>query len=221
MVKHNVEETESNTFSCTVCGKQYQSLWLVNRHMNSHSTEKKNSCHICGRSYVQAWSLKTHMMSHEGRPQAHTCKVCGKVFGSVSLVNRHMISHSGTKQHFCPVCGNGFTQSWSLKTHMLKHAPHKQLTSGVDYVKFLSEMNSKFLVVRSIKTEEEETVEASQSLETTGTQTEINASLATPVPLLDSKQSPSGGINNDIKELPYVKTEVIDSGDDDDDFVNA
>ena len=203
--------------------------------MNSHNREKKNACHICGRSYVQAWSLKTHLLSHEGSPEVHKCSTCGKEFGSVSLVNRHMASHSGAKPHICFVCGSRFTQAWSLKTHIVnKHA--MRMSGGV-----IVEVD------KSLFTAEEDMDEASSSDKSTGKET--NSVYMTPVLLLDGKPTPSGVIHehmsaataiepsniargaNEIKEesdhnYTYtieetVKEEVIDSGDDSDDFVCA
>ena len=148
---------------------------------------------------------------------------------------------------------------------MLKHAPHQQLTSGVNVAGLLRQLNNKFIVAESSKVKEEEVAEASQNLEMSNvTETETNVSFASPVLLLDCKQSPVGVVNmpvttvtktyhttdvakitncsagisnkktietrdsgdksediNDTREFEVVKTEVIDSGDESDDFANA
>ncbi|OWF43278.1 Zinc finger protein 236 [Mizuhopecten yessoensis] len=51
--------TDSNC-SCQVCGKFFQSLSYLERHLRSHSSERPFLCPECGRAYKHKFALKKH-----------------------------------------------------------------------------------------------------------------------------------------------------------------
>lgn len=51
-----------------------------------------NSCYLCGRTYERVDHLNRHMRSHENQ-RAHKCTRCTKSFNRADLLSRHQASH--------------------------------------------------------------------------------------------------------------------------------
>ncbi|XP_033752949.1 uncharacterized protein LOC117336489 isoform X20 [Pecten maximus] len=51
--------TDSNC-ACQICGKFFQSMSYLERHMRSHSSERPFTCPDCGRAYKHKFALKKH-----------------------------------------------------------------------------------------------------------------------------------------------------------------
>lgn len=49
-----------NKCECSYCGKKFQSAWYLNRHMLSHTREKKLKCDLCGKGFGRNDNLLSH-----------------------------------------------------------------------------------------------------------------------------------------------------------------
>ena len=115
---------ESKKKSCRLCGRQFNLLSNLIKHMATHSTERPHSCKICSKKYKTKESFKYHMFRHSGK-KMHCCSICKKRFYTKQLLTSHIAVHSGSKAHACNVCGSAFSHKSNLTTHLKKHSQIK------------------------------------------------------------------------------------------------
>ncbi|XP_050962299.1 oocyte zinc finger protein XlCOF22-like [Labeo rohita] len=108
--------TAKKKFKCVFCGKTFEYLSHMTRHMRKHSGEKPYVCSVCGKRFAQKTYLTTHERTHSGeRPYA--CMECGKSFSQKSSLNVHIRSHTGEKPYSCSHCGKSYAFKIALRTH--------------------------------------------------------------------------------------------------------
>ncbi|XP_016131464.1 zinc finger protein 37-like [Sinocyclocheilus grahami] len=108
--------TPKKKFKCVFCGKTFEYLSHMTRHMRKHSGEKPYVCTVCGKRFAQKTYLITHERTHSGeRPYA--CMECGKSFSQKSSLNVHLRSHTGEKPYSCSHCGKSYAFKIALRTH--------------------------------------------------------------------------------------------------------
>ncbi|XP_016321105.1 zinc finger protein 37-like [Sinocyclocheilus anshuiensis] len=108
--------TPKKKFKCVFCGKTFEYLSHMTRHMRKHSGEKPYVCTVCGKRFAQKTYLTTHERTHSGeRPYA--CMECGKSFSQKSSLNVHLRSHTGEKPYSCSHCGKSYAFKIALRTH--------------------------------------------------------------------------------------------------------
>jgi len=146
--KEHKEKPKTKEYACDVCGQMYYSLsnlrnhklrheekkfqctWegcdlafihngLLQRHIVTHTGEKRFACEECGKCFGRQNGLKTHMDRHRGIKRAE-CDVCNKKFLDNGKLKVHMRIHTGERPYHCTVCDKRFVQSKDLKLHKEK-----------------------------------------------------------------------------------------------------
>uniref|UniRef100_A0A8C1E406 C2H2-type domain-containing protein n=1 Tax=Cyprinus carpio carpio TaxID=630221 RepID=A0A8C1E406_CYPCA len=135
--------TPNKNFKCVFCGKSFEYLSHMTRHMRKHSGEKPYICTVCGKRFAQKTYLTTHQRTHSGeRPyscmecgkthmRTHSgekpfvCTVCGKRFAQKTYLRIHQRTHSGERPYSCMECGKSFAQKSSLNVHLRSHTGEK------------------------------------------------------------------------------------------------
>ncbi|CAF1937480.1 unnamed protein product [Rotaria magnacalcarata] len=85
-------ECENRLYSCSDCGKSFQTSSGLKQHRNIHSSIKPWKCEFCTKSYTQFSNLCRHKRSHANARTQIDCKDCGQSFQSHVALNKHRSS---------------------------------------------------------------------------------------------------------------------------------
>ncbi|GJQ83233.1 hypothetical protein Trydic_g8831 [Trypoxylus dichotomus] len=122
LIRHNQNKcTDGPQIKCTICNKNFSSVYVRKYHMRIHSTEKKLLCKFCGKSFHWKGQLKIHERRHTGE-KPFTCLYCPKAFAYRESLITHSSLHTGIKPHLCEACGSRFSCIGNLIKHKTTHA---------------------------------------------------------------------------------------------------
>ena len=108
-------------YECSICKKQFSSIYSRNNHMRVHDPEKKLLCKFCAKSFHWKGQLKIHERSHTGE-KPFACLYCPKAFAYRESLITHSSMHTGIKPHLCDGCGARFSCIGNLIKHRSSHA---------------------------------------------------------------------------------------------------
>uniref|UniRef100_A0A6Q2YYD8 C2H2-type domain-containing protein n=1 Tax=Esox lucius TaxID=8010 RepID=A0A6Q2YYD8_ESOLU len=114
--------------SCKVCGRSFNKMGSLMKHVQTHTGEEEHVCGVCGERFGSTERVTDHLETHNG---AQFCHVCGKSFSKSTKMNRHMRTHTGEKPYQCHQCGKVFNQSGNLQLHMRSHTGEKPYQCSV------------------------------------------------------------------------------------------
>ncbi|KAF3430564.1 hypothetical protein E2986_07686 [Frieseomelitta varia] len=96
-------------------------LYLLSRHMKSHSEERPHKCSVCERGFKTLASLQNHVNTHTGT-KPHHCKFCDSAFTTSGELVRHVrYRHTHEKPHKCHECDYASVELSKLKRHIRCH----------------------------------------------------------------------------------------------------
>ena len=120
----NEKQNEDGLWECVTCGKAFEKLLYLERHMRAHTDVFK--CEDCGKRFARNESLQKHRCT--GNPDTavftekrHFCEFCGAGFISHTYLLRHMASH--TDDFKCEFCEKKFGSKNALRQHIVKCKP--------------------------------------------------------------------------------------------------
>lgn len=117
------ESHETETFICSICGKEFATQWGLTRHERTHNEIHKLQCSICQKTFSNRGYYEGHINNHHGlRP--HACVKCNARYAYKSSLLRHTM-RCGQKQarepdsvFKCDICQRRFARKDGLKDHI-------------------------------------------------------------------------------------------------------
>ncbi|XP_023721882.1 zinc finger protein 665 isoform X1 [Cryptotermes secundus] len=109
---------------CDFCGRKFANKRAVLDHKRTHTGERPCVCHVCGKAFKTKASLYVHNLFHMD-VFPHKCMHCNKCFRRRQHLNVHLLLHTGEKPHSCQICGKRFRLRKTLKRHVLTHTNEK------------------------------------------------------------------------------------------------
>lgn len=143
-IKRPIDEPSS--YICDVCGHEFKTLAIVNRHRLTHTEdgtstnipEKKRKrvnngtggnllCTLCDKSYTRCANLRKHLrLAHPIEGASHweqmleiMCVKCDEVFASNAALQGHKEMHNSFQ---CDICKQCMTTATALNYHKLTHS---------------------------------------------------------------------------------------------------
>ena len=146
---HEKSHSDHKPFVCDKCGKGYDKVVYLKRHMKTHTKSKLQMrldnasyfCEECGKGFTQKEYLSKHLKRHYRRnnPESEKaiCSECGKTFTELSYLTKHIkYRHKGkitekkievkkiadVKAPFsCSECGKCYIYQAALDKHVQQH----------------------------------------------------------------------------------------------------
>lgn len=122
------ESTETETYICSICGKEFARKWGLTRHERTHNESHKLLCGICQKTFSNREYYEGHINNHHGL-KPHACLKCNTRYAYKSSLLRHTM-HCGQKQASeadpvfqCDICQQRFTRKDGLQDHI--HGKHE------------------------------------------------------------------------------------------------
>uniref|UniRef100_A0A1Q3G0U8 Putative transcription factor iiia n=1 Tax=Culex tarsalis TaxID=7177 RepID=A0A1Q3G0U8_CULTA len=132
MQKHFKEQhtDHGRPFHCPLCPSQFKRKAHLERHMESHTGNRKFACKECGASFTKAIVLARHMNHYHqrsinttGKPKKraisgnYKCAFCPKSFKHRPSLNTHVQSHYDILPFVCDICNARFAVAQGLSVH--------------------------------------------------------------------------------------------------------
>ncbi|XP_016912545.1 zinc finger protein 62 isoform X1 [Apis cerana] len=97
LVKHEQSHLagDQRTHTCDVCHKSFLHATDLSLHKKYHDPDKKFDCNVCGREFNRLNNLQRHMMVHQqqgANEEILSCDVCGITYKFMSSLTRHMVT---------------------------------------------------------------------------------------------------------------------------------
>ncbi|XP_072280743.1 uncharacterized protein [Pyxicephalus adspersus] len=124
LLRHKKVDRGEKPHTCPECGKCFCLRTILIKHQRTHSGEKPFSCPECGKSFRQKFAAVMHQRTHTG-VKPFSCSECEKCFATKRALIKHQPVHTGEKPFTCPECGKCFPHKMSLTIHQRCHTGEK------------------------------------------------------------------------------------------------
>ena len=156
---YDPHEKPARVFVCSTCGKGFDNLTYLKRHLKRLHKQKKsqNICSICSKSCITPSKLERHMIKHnkiklepegtEPNTEVIKCQYCDYSSPLKGVVRKHeltMHKASGPQPNKCSQCDYFFETEVNLKRHLKEvHERTKEY--------FCSDCDESFFELRKLK----------------------------------------------------------------------
>ncbi|XP_052872005.1 transcriptional repressor CTCFL-like [Anopheles cruzii] len=123
--KKGGQSATGSTYMCNYCNYTSNKLFLLSRHLKSHSEDRPHKCSVCERGFKTLASLQNHVNTHTGT-KPHRCKHCSTCFTTSGELVRHVrYRHTLERPHKCNECDYSSVELSKLKRHIRTHTGEK------------------------------------------------------------------------------------------------
>lgn len=119
--RHVKSHSSDKKFKCEICDKAFTESCSLKRHLKSHDDDRPFMCDLCFKSFRDNPSLIRHQKTHTDRPRMFQCRKCDKNFADKHTLKRHERSHTGLRPFECNTCFKTFSELGSFKRHLKIH----------------------------------------------------------------------------------------------------
>lgn len=103
-----VKDTSAYTWEATQVKLMLCSIYKYFSNLNLViAGEQPHTCQYCQRTFICKDSLQKHLVSHSS-DRRFQCGICSRLFKRASHIREHLRTHSDNKHFFCKICGRGF-----------------------------------------------------------------------------------------------------------------
>ncbi|ESN96007.1 hypothetical protein HELRODRAFT_107257 [Helobdella robusta] len=125
---NEINDDNSSSFMCQVCGKMLLSLQKLQLHLGkTHCEKRKYMCPHCHKLFNERGNRHRHIRVVHYKERNYLCDLCGQSFGQVNTLHQHRNScqtgrRSLAKCHFCK-----FKVNNSLKSNRMMVDHYKEV----------------------------------------------------------------------------------------------
>jgi len=106
----------AHLYSCTECGKGYNSESSLDIHKKTHE-DAPRPCEFCGLILKNEIKLGEHIRNHHTQ-NGGNCGICNKYFITRQRLLKHNHVHLNVKNAACPKCGKKFKSEYTVNLHI-------------------------------------------------------------------------------------------------------
>ena len=111
---------KSGVYHCEICNKVFTQKGGLNRHLRSHTGEKRFKCSHCDKEFANKFEVTPHERIHTGE-KPYKCSYCDRKFAHQRTVIRHVLTHTGEKPFRCSYCNKQFARKYDITRHEETH----------------------------------------------------------------------------------------------------
>ncbi|XP_050076178.1 transcriptional repressor CTCFL-like [Anopheles maculipalpis] len=134
--RHLKTHSDDRPHKCVVCERGFKTLASLQNHVNTHTGTKPHRCKHCDNCFTTSGELIRHIRYRHTHERPHKCKDCDYASVELSKLKRHIRTHTGEKPFQCPHCTYASPDKFKLTRHMRIHTGEKPYSCDVCFARF-------------------------------------------------------------------------------------
>ncbi|XP_035913839.1 transcriptional repressor CTCFL-like [Anopheles stephensi] len=134
--RHLKTHSDDRPHKCVVCERGFKTLASLQNHVNTHTGTKPHRCKHCDNCFTTSGELIRHIRYRHTHERPHKCTECDYASVELSKLKRHIRTHTGEKPFQCPHCTYASPDKFKLTRHMRIHTGEKPYSCDVCFARF-------------------------------------------------------------------------------------